>query len=82
MDRPAKSYEHVKSMLGNASSAWELLTGHIRYYYVIDEKWAEGKPTHKHYNNLFIRSVSKQIITLSIRVGYFIAIFTLCKIES
>jgi hypothetical protein len=81
MDRPIKPYEQVRAMLVNASSAWELLMGHIRYYYVIDEKWAEGKPTHKHYNNLFIRCGSKPLITLSIRERHFIVSITLGKDE-
>ena len=49
MDRPTKPCEQVKAMLGNASAAWEKLVGHIRFYYEIDEIWAEGKPTYKHY---------------------------------
>ncbi|MCL2065722.1 MAG: hypothetical protein FWG98_15315 [Candidatus Cloacimonetes bacterium] len=57
MERPTKPYMEVKAMLDTASSAWEKLLGYIRYHYVIDERWAEGKPTHKHYNNLFIRCI-------------------------
>jgi len=68
-------------MLGAASPAWERLLGHIRYYYVMDEKWAEGKPTHKHYNNLFIRRSGKSFIGLSLRDGYFMATVTLGKDE-
>ena len=81
MERPTKPYEEVKSMLGFASPAWEKLLGYIRYHYVMDEKWAEGKPTHKHYNNLFIRRSGKSFIGLSLRDGYFIATITLGKIE-
>lgn len=81
MGRPVKSYEQVKVMLGSASPAWEKLLGHIRYHYVMDEKWAEGKPTHKHYNNLFIRRGGKSFITLSIREGYFIAVVVFGKDE-
>jgi hypothetical protein len=47
----------------------------------MDEKWAEGKPTHKHYNNLFIRRGSKAIISLHIREGFFIVSVTLVKNE-
>ena len=46
-------------MLGAASPAWEKLLGYIRYHYVMDEKWAEGKPTHKHYYNSMNSSASK-----------------------
>ena len=81
MERQTKPYEEVKAMLGTASPAWEKLLGHIRYHYVIDEKWAEGKPTHKHYNNLFIRCSGKSFIGLSLRDGYFIATVTLGKDE-
>jgi hypothetical protein len=81
MDRPTKSYDEIKKMLGNASTAWELLLGNIRYSYVIDEKWAEGKPTHKHFNNLFIRCSSKPLLSLHIRDGSFIVSITLGKAE-
>ena len=81
MERPTKLYEEVKSMLGTASPAWEKLLGYIRYHYVMDEKWAEGKPTHKHYNNLFIRRSGKSFIGLSLRDGYFLATVTLGKDE-
>ena len=81
MERPTKPYEDVKVMLGDASHAWERLLGYIRYHYVMDEKWAEGKPTHKHYNNLFIRRSGKSFIGLSLRNGYFYATITLGKNE-
>jgi len=81
VDREIKPYGQVKEMLGNASPAWEKITGHIRFYYVMDEKWAEGKPTHKHYNNLFIRRGGKAFITLSLREGYFIACVVLGEKE-
>ena len=81
MNRPIKPYEHVKAMLGGASPAWERLVGHIRYYYVMDEQWAEGKPTHKNYNNLFIRRSGKSLAILSLREGYFIACVVLGKDE-
>jgi len=81
LERPTKPYEDVKKMLSTASSAWEKLLGYIRYHYVIDEKWAEGKPTHKHYNNLFIRCSGKPLICLSLRNGYFLARVTLGKAE-
>lgn len=81
MDRPIKPYEQVKSMLGDSSPAWEKLTGYIRYHYIMDEKWDEGKPTYKHYNNLFIRRGGKALISLSVREGFFIASITLGKEE-
>ena len=81
MDRAIKAYSEVKAMLGNASPAWEKLVGHIRFYYVMDEKWVEGKPTHKNYNNLFIRRGGKSFVILGIREGYFIAAIVLGKDE-
>lgn len=81
MDRQIKSYKQVKTMLDSASPAWEKLLGYIRYHYIVDEKWAEGKPTHKHYNNLFIRRGGKSFIGLSIREGYFSATITLGRTE-
>ena len=81
MDVAIKPYEEVKTMLGGASTAWERLVGYVRYYYVMDEKWVEGKPTHKNYNNLFIRRSGKSFIMLSIREGYFIAGVVLGKNE-
>jgi len=81
MDRAIKPYEQVKAMLGNASLAWEKLVGYIRFFYVMDELWDEGNPTHKHYNNLRFRRGSKTLITLCIREGYFIACIVLGKDE-
>ena len=81
MEKAIKPYEEVKAMLGDASSAWEKLVGYVRYHYVMDEKWAEGKPTHKHYNNLFIRRGGKSFLILSIREGYFIVCIVLGKDE-
>ncbi len=81
MDRPIKPYEQVEAMLGGASPAWEKLMGYVRYHYVVDEKWAEGKPTHKHYNNLFVRRGGKSFIGLSLREGYFRATITLGEEE-
>ena len=81
MNRPIKPYEQIKTMLGSASPAWEKLAGHIRYHYIVDEKWAEGKPTHKHYNNLFIRCGGKALTSFHIRDGYFIVSITLGKNE-
>jgi len=81
MDRAIKPYEQVKAMLGGASSAWEKLVGHIRFYYVMDEIWEEGKATHKHYNNLYFRRGGKTLITLCIREGHFIASIVLGKEE-
>ena len=81
MDNAIKPYEEVKMMLGSASTAWEKLVGYVRYHYIMDEKWEEGKPTHKNYNNLFIRRSGKSFIMLSIREGYFIAGVVLGKNE-
>ena len=81
MDSTIKSYEQVKAMLGNARSAWEKLIGHIRFYYAMDEKWVEGNPTYKNYNNLYIRRSGKSLVILSIREGYFIAGIVLGKEE-
>jgi len=77
MDRPTKPYSEVKAMLGSASVAWERLTGHIRYYYEIDEIWTEGKSTHKHYNILTFKRGGKSLITLCLRENFFIACITL-----
>ena len=77
MDRPHKPYEEVRVMLKNASPAWEKLVGHIRFHYEIDEVWAEGKPTHKHYNNLYFKRSGKPLITLCLRDGFFLASITL-----
>ena len=71
MDRPTKPYEQVKAMLGGASPAWEKLVGYIRYHYEIDEIWAEGKPTHKHYNILCFKRGGKSLITICLREGFF-----------
>ena len=81
MERAIKPYEQVEAMLGDASTAWEKLVGQIRFYYVMDEKWEEGKPTHKYHNNLYIRRSGKSLIILSIREGYFIAGIVLGKEE-
>jgi len=81
MNRPTKPYNEVKAMLGAASNAWENLIGHIRFYYEIDEIWAEGKPTYKHYNNLYFKRGGKPLITLCLREGFFLASITLGKKE-
>jgi hypothetical protein len=81
MDRAIKPYGQVKTMLGSASSAWEKLVGHIRFFYVVDELWEEGNPAHKHYNNLRFRRGGKTLVTLCIREGYFIACVVLGKDE-
>ena len=81
MDRPTKPYEQVKTMLGNSSIAWEKLLEYIRFFYVMDELWEEGKPTHKHYNNLRFRRGGKTLITLSIRDGFFLVTIVLGKDE-
>jgi hypothetical protein len=80
-ERLTKPYPEVKSLLGNASGAWEKLTGYIRYNYEIDENWAEGKPTHKHYNNLFFKRSGKPLISFALREGFFLASVTLGKKE-
>lgn len=80
-ERATKAYGQVKAMLGDASSAWEKLVGHIRFYYEMDEQWEEGKPTHKHYNNLFIRRGGKSFVILSLREGYFSVSVVLGKNE-
>jgi len=81
MDRPIKSYNEVKAMLGAASDAWEKLVGHIRFYYEIDEIWVEGKPTYKHYNLLYFKRGGKPLITLCLREGFFLVSITLGKNE-
>jgi len=75
--RPTKPYTEVKSMLGGASTAWEQLIGAIRYQYEVDEIWAEGKPTHKHYNNLYFKRGGKALAYLCLREGHFLASVTL-----
>jgi len=77
MDRPTKPYIDVKTMLGDASAAWEHLIGYIRYHYEMDENWAEGKPTHKHFNNLFIKRSGKALLSLHLRDGFFLVSITL-----
>lgn len=79
--RPTKPYEEVKALLGNASAAWEKLTGHIRYNYVMDEIWAEGKSTHKNFNNLYFKRGGKTLAIFAIREGHFIACVVLGKDE-
>ncbi|MCL2194529.1 MAG: DUF3788 domain-containing protein [Oscillospiraceae bacterium] len=73
MTRPTKPYTEVAAMLGQAAPAWEALAGQIRRHYEIDEIWQEGKPTHKHYNNLFFKRGGKALISLHLREGYFLA---------
>ncbi|MCL2169458.1 MAG: DUF3788 domain-containing protein [Defluviitaleaceae bacterium] len=81
MERPVKSYDEVKALLGGASAAFEKLAGHIRFYYVMDEVWAEGNPAHKHYNNLYFRRGGKTLVNLCLREGYFIVSVVLGKDE-
>ena len=81
MEKAIKSYKEVKEILGSAYPAWEKLLGHIRYYYAMDEKWVEGKPTHKTYHNLFIRRSGKSLIMFGIREGYFQTCVVLGKAE-
>ncbi|MCL2289421.1 MAG: DUF3788 domain-containing protein [Bacteroidetes bacterium] len=76
-----KPYSEVEAKLGQASTAWAKLTGHIRFYYEMDELWEEGNPTHKHHSNLRFRRGGKTLITLCIREGYFIAAIVLGKEE-
>ena len=64
-------------MLGDTSAAWEKIIGYVRFYYEMDENWAEGKPTHKHYNNLFIKRSGKALLSLHLREGFFIVSVTL-----
>jgi len=81
MKNTIKPYSEVKERLGNASVAWEKLTGRIRFHYEMDELWEEGNPTHKHHSNLRFRRGGKTLITLCIREGYFIAAIVLGKEE-
>ena len=81
MDRPTKPYAQVKAMLGDASPAWEKLTGHIRFHYVMDEIWAEGKPTHKNRNNLYVKRGGKSFTILGIHEGYFMVCVVFGKAE-
>ena len=77
MNRPTKPYNEVKTMLGETSIAWEKLIGYIRFNYEMDENWAEGKPTHKHFNNLFIKRSGKALLSLHLRDGFFLVSVTL-----
>jgi len=77
MDRPTKPYSEVKALLGDANLAWENLIGYIRFHYEMDEIWAEGKPTHKHFNNLFIKRSGKALLSLHLRDGLFLVSITL-----
>jgi len=81
MNRPTKPYVEVKTMLGTASVAFEKLIGYIRFHYEMDENWAEGKPTHKHFNNLFIKRSGKALLSLHLREEFFIVSITLGKNE-
>ena len=76
MDRPIKPYNDVIALLGDASTAWEKLVGYIRFNYEMDENWAEGKPTHKHFNNLFIKRSGKALLSLHLRDGFFLVSVT------
>jgi len=76
-----KPYEEVKALLGDATPAWEKLTGKIRSQYVMDEQWDAGNPNHKHYNNLRIRRGGKTLISFALREGYFIVCIVLGKDE-
>lgn len=81
MDRATKPYSEVQTLLKGASSAWEKLIGHIRFYYEMDEIWQEGKPTHKNYNNLYFKRGGRSFTIFGIREGYFIACIVLGKDE-
>ena len=76
-----KPYSEVEAKLGQTSTAWEKLTGHIRFYYEMDELWEEGNPTHKHHSNLRFRRGGKTLLTLCIREGYFKVAIVLGKEE-
>jgi len=67
-----KPYAEVKALLGDSASAWEKLIGYVRFHYEMDENWVEGKPTHKHYNNLFVKRSGKALLSLHLRDGFFL----------
>jgi len=71
MTRPTKSYNEVKLILGNAIIAFEKLISYIRLNYEMDEFWIEGKPSYKHFNNLFIKKSGKALLSLHLRNGFF-----------
>jgi len=77
MSRPTKSYDEVKAMLGTSSAAFEKLMGYVRFHYEMDENWAEGKPTHRHFNNLFIKRSGKALLSVHLRDGFFLVSITL-----
>ena len=77
MDRPIKPYSEVKAMLGDTSTVYENLISYIRFHYEMDENWVEGKPTHKHFNNLFIKRSGKALLSLHLRDGFFLVSITL-----
>ena len=81
MSRPIKPYAEVKALLGPAAPAWEKTLGQIRAHYAMDEDWKEGKPSHKHYNNLFVRRGGKSLILFALREGYFMVCVVLGKDE-
>ncbi|MDR2972000.1 MAG: DUF3788 domain-containing protein [Bacteroidales bacterium] len=81
MKNATKPYSEVKEKLGKASSAWEKLTGQIRFHYEMDELWYEGNPNHKHHSNLSFKRGGKTLITLCIREDYFIAVVVMGKAE-
>ena len=76
-----KAYSEVAAKLGSASSAFEKLSAHIRFYYELDEDWQEGNPTHKHHSTLRFRRGGKTLITLGLREGYFLAAIVMGKDE-
>ena len=81
MDRETKAYSEVKELLGNASSAWEKLTAHIRYHYEMDEIWKAGNPKHKHYNNLYFKRGGKSFAIAALRQGHFLVAVVLGAAE-
>ena len=81
MINKTKPYSEVEAKLGKASSAWEKLTGYIRFNYEMDEDWWEGNPNHKHHSNLRFRRGGKTLVTLCIRQGYFITAIVLGQDE-
>ncbi|MCL2369874.1 MAG: DUF3788 domain-containing protein [Firmicutes bacterium] len=81
MANKTKPYSEVEAKLGKASSAWEKLTGYIRFNYEMDEDWWAGNPNHKHHSNLRFRRGGKTLVTLCIRQGYFITAIVLGQEE-
>ena len=81
MERPTKPYSEVRELLQGSSKAFEKLVSYIRTHYIIDEIWIEGKPTHKHRNNLYFKRSGKSLITLQLHEGHFLAALVFGKAE-